>query len=212
MPFTTGADNQSLDALNATFGSYTPVVAYASLHSAYSATGANELSGGSPAYARLALTWSTASGGSKAISGVTGGPFNVPAGQTVAFVGLWSAATSGTFAAMGANGGAAMYAFTAATSGNLFTVPASPAPSYTAGQAVVIWGGVGATTPGGFTAGNIYYVASAPTTSTFTLSATSGGSAVTVSAAGSGLIQAITLETFGAQGTFTLTADTLSIQ
>jgi hypothetical protein len=202
VPLTSTADNQALDAL-ANVAPSTSVVGFASLHSAYSATGASELTGGSPAYARQALSWSSASGGTKSLS-ATPSAFNVPAGATVAFIGLWSASTAG----MGANGGASAFAYTAATSGNLFTAPGS---AYSANQAVVVWSGVGTTTPGGFTVGNIYYVLS-PSGATFTLSATPGGSAVTVSAAGSGLIQAITLETFGAQGSFTLTADALSIQ
>lgn len=41
---------------------------HGSLHSAYSSSGANELTGGSPAYARKALTWAAASGRSKATS------------------------------------------------------------------------------------------------------------------------------------------------
>jgi len=215
MPFVSATDNQALNAVIGTNPGGS-LAAYASLHgvltssggSGYSATGANELTGGSPAYARVALTWASggASGGSLSLQS-TPSAFNVPAGYTVQFVGLWSASTSGTFGGMGANGGATMYSFTAATSGNLFTAPGS---SYSNGTAVVIWSGVGATTPGGFTVGNIYYVISA-SGATFSLSATSGGSAVTVSAAGSGLVQAITLESFGAQGTFQLSADTLSL-
>lgn len=50
-------------------------------------TGANEVTGGSPAYARLPITWT---GG--AVDGTfTGsvGIFNVPGGVTVKWVGLW---------------------------------------------------------------------------------------------------------------------------
>jgi hypothetical protein len=69
---------------------------YASLHSADPGdTGANEISGGSPAYARKAITWNAAAAGSMDDSNVP--VFDVPAGTTVAFVGFWSALTSGTF-------------------------------------------------------------------------------------------------------------------
>jgi hypothetical protein len=205
MPFTATADDQALDAL-ADVAPSTNLIAYASLHSAYSATGANELTGGSPAYARVALSWSAAAGSSKSLS-ATPSAFNVPGSSAVAWIGMWSAATGGTFTGMGANGAATQYVFTAATSGNLFTAPGS---GYSNGQAVVLFPGAGGTTPGGFTAGTIYYVVSV-SGATFELAATSGGSAITVSAAGSGLVQAITLETFGAQGFFTINADTLSL-
>lgn len=70
--------------------------AYVSLHSADpGATGANELTGGTPAYARKAATWSAAAAGAKALSNQP--VFDVPAGSTVAFVGLWSALTAGTY-------------------------------------------------------------------------------------------------------------------
>ena len=68
--------------------------AYASLHSADpGSTGASEILGGSPAYARKALAWGTAASGATTVT-VT---FDVPTGVTVAGAGLWSAATGGTF-------------------------------------------------------------------------------------------------------------------
>lgn len=76
---------------------------HASLHTADpGATGTSEVTGGTPAYARKALTWSAASGTTKAAAQVT---FDVPAGTTVTHFGLWSASTSGTF-----RGGAALSA------------------------------------------------------------------------------------------------------
>jgi hypothetical protein len=65
-----------------------------SLHTADpGTTGTSEVSGGSPAYARKAITWGGASGG--VITGTV--TFDVPAGTTVTFVGVWSATTAGTF-------------------------------------------------------------------------------------------------------------------
>lgn len=206
MPFTSTAEAQMLDSLSNQSGAApTNIVAFASLHSAYSATGLNELTGGSPAYARKAITWTAASGGSKTAS--SSPVFDVPAGTTVAYVGLWSTVTSGTFSGMGPNGGATQFAFTAAVSGNTFTVPGS---SYTVGQAVVLFPGAGATLPTPYVAGTIYYVITASGTA-ITLSTVSGGAVLTVTAAGAGIIQGITLETYGAQGTFTLSSDTLTI-
>jgi hypothetical protein len=56
-------------------------------------TGASEVTGGSPAYARQALTWTAGTTGTATSSGT----FDIPAGVTVAWVGLWSALTAGTF-------------------------------------------------------------------------------------------------------------------
>jgi hypothetical protein len=89
MPLSNNAKNAMLDALAA-------VAVYASLHSGDpSTTGANEISGGSPAYARKAITWNAASGGN--LDNNANPVFDVPASTTVAYVGLFSAVTSGTF-------------------------------------------------------------------------------------------------------------------
>jgi len=203
--FTASAQDQMLDALSG--GTPSSIIGYAGLFSAYSATGtANELTGGSPAYARQAVTWSGAAGGSKGSASVAGA-FNVPAGSTVAFVGLFSAVTAGTCAGMGPNDAGTPYAFTATlASPGVFTAPGS---SYTSGNTVVVFPGAGATLPAGITAGTIYYIVSA-SGSTFELSATSGGSAINLSAAGAGIVMSVTPEVYGAQGLYTLTSETLS--
>lgn len=90
MPLTHAAKNIGLDAIAA-------VIGFISLHDGDpSTTGANELSGGTPAYARKAATWDAAASGSVAIGDAVG-PFDVPAGTSVQYVGFWSAATGGTF-------------------------------------------------------------------------------------------------------------------
>lgn len=72
------------------------VAVFASLHSGDpGSTGANEISGGSPAYARKAITWNAASAG--ALDNNANPVFDVPAGTTVSYVGLWSAASGGTY-------------------------------------------------------------------------------------------------------------------
>lgn len=83
------AKNLMLDALGA-------VVGYVSLHTASpGTTGANEVTGGSPAYARKAVTWNAASAGD--LDNNANPVFDVPAGVTVTHYGLWSALTGGTF-------------------------------------------------------------------------------------------------------------------
>lgn len=83
-------------ALNVMVGALQGVAGWASLHSADpGATGTSELAGGSPAYARKAVSWAAPSGGSGDTSANM--TFDVPAGSTVAYWGLWSAASGGTF-------------------------------------------------------------------------------------------------------------------
>jgi hypothetical protein len=68
---------------------------YVSLHTADSSSGASEVTGGSPAYARQAITWSAPT--SSAMSNSAQVVFNVPTSTTIRFLGYWSAATGGTF-------------------------------------------------------------------------------------------------------------------
>ena len=59
---------------------------------------ANEVTGGTPTYARKSITWATASGGSMSASNQP--VFDVPASTTVSHVGFFSAVTSGTYFGM----------------------------------------------------------------------------------------------------------------
>lgn len=94
MPYTPTGKNLMLDALRGI--NPTIAAAYASLHTgAPGDSGANEVTGGSPAYARKAITFGAASGGSMA---ATNQPvFDVPGSTTVTHVGFWSAVSGGTF-------------------------------------------------------------------------------------------------------------------
>jgi hypothetical protein len=77
----------------------TGVSSYISLHSADpGTTGASEISGGS--YARVSVTWGSASAGSMANTNTL--TINVPSSTTVAYFGLWSASSSGTYQCGGA--------------------------------------------------------------------------------------------------------------
>lgn len=68
--------------------------AYLSLHSADpGTTGASEVTGGS--YARVAVTWNAPSGGAVTNAGAVS--LNLPALGTAAYVGVWSAASAGTY-------------------------------------------------------------------------------------------------------------------
>lgn len=79
---TDAARDEALDAIGALATRF-------SLHSADpGSAGANELTGGSPAYARQAGTWAAASGGEMLQGGDE--TFDIPAGSDVAYWGSWS--------------------------------------------------------------------------------------------------------------------------
>jgi hypothetical protein len=89
MPLSTAAKNAMLDHLAG-------LAVFASLHTADpGATGTNEVSGGSPAYARKAITWNAAASGN--LDNNANPVFDVPAGTTVTHVGFWSAVSAGTW-------------------------------------------------------------------------------------------------------------------
>lgn len=89
MPLNDNGRHACLNGLGAVAG-------FASLHTASpSTTGANEVTGGSPAYARKAITWNAAASGNLDSSNQP--LFDIPAGTTVTHFGLWSAASGGTF-------------------------------------------------------------------------------------------------------------------
>jgi len=87
--FTDFAKNFMLDALD------TGVI-YVSAHTATPGlTGANEVTGGTPAYARQLAGYNAASGGSMALTATE--TLDIPSGVTVSFLGIWDAVTAGNF-------------------------------------------------------------------------------------------------------------------
>lgn len=176
--------------------------AYGSLHTAYSVTGANEVTGGSPAYARKALTWAAAASGAKALA-ATLPVWDVPAGTDVPWIGFWDAVTSGNFLGMLPNGGASLKRFLVPTGDLGADILESPAHGFSNGDTVIIWAASGI--PTGLAVGTVYYVVSAAP-DTCKLAATSGGSAIDVTAIGSGYLQKIVVEHLAGQGTLTVSS------
>ena len=89
MPYSIVGKNAMLDALGG-------LAVFVSLHNIDPGeSGINEISGGSPAYARKAITWDAATAGS--LNSSNQPVFDVPAATTIAFVGFWSALTLGVF-------------------------------------------------------------------------------------------------------------------
>lgn len=197
--FSDGAKNLMLDALAA-------VAVFRSLHSAYPGnTGANEIAGGSPAYSREAITWNAAATGTMDDSNT--GVFDVPAGTTIAWQGLWSLAAAGTFYGSQPLGATGLAPFTAEADTDVLTADQH---GFSDTQQVVVLDATGAVLPTGLVEGTIYFVRDA-TTDTFKLAATSGGAAIDLTVDGAGFVVRIVPETFGAQGTYTVTDTDLSL-
>lgn len=205
MRFADVAAQRMLNALDESGGAGVGAT-HGSLHTAYSSTGTSEVTGGSPAYARKALTWAAASGRSKATS--ASAVFDVPAGTTVRWVGLWDAVTAGNFLGMTPNGGGIPQGFVVPDISN--DVLECVAHGFSNGDQVVVWAVPGDPVPTGLAEGTVYFVTNA-TTDDLTLSATSGGSTINITAIGAGLLQKIVPETFGAQGTHTVSTATMSL-
>ncbi len=84
-------------AKNAMLDHLASLITHAGLHTDVVGSGSGgEVTGGSPAYARKAITWSAAAAGVLA-KNATDPVFDIPAGTTVRRLGFWGALTTGTF-------------------------------------------------------------------------------------------------------------------
>lgn len=184
---------------------------FGSLHTAYSTTGANEVTGGSPAYARKALTWGAAASGSKALA-ATLPTWDVPAGTTVAWWGGWDAVTSGNFLFMMPVGASLPTNMSVDAGDVTANTIQSEAHGLSADNRVVFWPGSGSGLPAGLTVGTVYWViATGLTADVFSVSTTQGGSAVDITDEGGGLVQKCVPETFSGQGTYALTSASIDL-
>jgi hypothetical protein len=167
-----------------------------SLHTAFSATGANEVTGGAPAYARKAITMAAASSRARAAS--TQPVFDVPAAATVRFIGLWTNAGA-VFRGMYANGGTER-GFQVDTTNNRILCEGHGLAN---DEKVVFYGG---TPPTGLSEGTVYFVVgvTASDPDYFQASASQGGAAIDLTGqhAAACKVSKIVEESYGAQGTF----------
>lgn len=197
---TNTAKNLMLDAMDESIATG---MKFGSLHTAYSTTGTNEVTGGSPAYARKALTWSAASGGSKALA-ATLPTWDVPAGTTVSWIGAWDAVTVGNFLGMMPAGASLPQPCAVEVSADLTSnLIFAKAHGFAAGKAVVFWGAE----PTGLTTGTIYFVIAAGLTAdAFSVATTAGGSAVDITGTApySFFVQGCIPEVFAGQGTYAM--------
>ena len=167
-----------------------------SAHTAYSSTGANELTGGSPAYARKAVSFGAPSAGVKALSASV--TFDVPAGVTVRYIGRWTAITGGTFLGMEALGGSDSEFAVDLTADTVL----EPGHGRAADSKIVFHGD---TT--GLTEGTVYFVRN-PTTDTYQVGATAGGAAINLTGypGRKCVVSTIVEEAYASQGTLQVTA------
>jgi hypothetical protein len=196
----------SVAGRNAGVSGITALSGFVGLFSAWpGATGSvNELTGGSPAYIRKAIAWGAPAAG--ASISATQPVLDVPAGSTVAFVGLHSLAAAGTFYGAAPVGGGVPKPFTSQVT-DIVTCESHGFADTT--KVIVISTGAQAPPPE-LVEGTIYFVRDS-TTDTFKLAATSGGAAIDLTTTGAGFVTTIVPETYAAAGTFTVAANTISL-
>jgi hypothetical protein len=183
---------------------------FLSLHTAFPPGSGNELTGGSPAYARKSFTWSAAATGAKASSAAQ--TFDVAAATTVRAVAVYDASTVGTQKAWSPAGASARRAFGVDSAGVTSNLISSPAHGLVAGNSVVVWPTIGAGLPTGLAEDTEYFViATGLTVDLFSLATTLGGSAIDITAIGDGDVQKFVPEVFAGQGTYQVTTFTVSL-
>lgn len=213
MPFNDLSKNAMLDGLDESITAGIKHVGIGQLTTAPASDGspgtgataaATEATGGSPAYARQAVTWGAAASGAKANTGAL--TFDVPAG-TYAFFTWWNASTGNTgseyrgYAVFG--GATPKKGFATVDAGD---VTANTITSNGHGLAnadrVVLFNVLGETIPAGITEGAAYFVVGA-TTDTFQIALTSGGAAVDLTGQGEAYFEKCVPEVFTGQGQIT---------
>jgi len=181
-------------------------------HTALGIAGA-EVAGGSPAYARKAITWQAAGTPTARSKSITAPViFDIPAGTTVRGIVLWSALTAGTARAWAPAGASARRAFSVDTTGLTNNDIFSPAHGLVAGNSVCFWPTIGAVLPTPLAEDTEYFVIAAGlTTDAFRVSATLGGASIDITAIGDGDVQKFTPEVYGGQGTYQATDFPISL-
>jgi hypothetical protein len=202
MPFNDTSKNVMLDALDESATQITHVGVHTLTDPGTSTNaGAGEATGGSPAYARQAVTWGAAASGQKSNTGAL--TFDVPAG-TYAFFTYFNASSGNTsnYRGYAPFGGATKGFAEVNAAGVTGDIIYSSAHGLANGDRVMVFNVFAESLPTGLTEGTVYFVVGA-TTDSFQVSATSGGAAVDITAVGELFFQKVIPETFGAQGQIT---------
>lgn len=176
----------------------------------------NEVTGGSPAYARKAITHTaTAAAGSISPSSGLPATFDIPAATTVRALAVMNSVTvgAGTVIAWSPAGAGPRLSIntgdsTDVTNNDIF----SEAHGLVAGNSVLFWDDFNSGLPNGLSEDTEYFViATGLTADAFRVSATLGGSAVDITGAGVGTVQKFVPEVYGGQGTYQATSYTTSL-
>jgi hypothetical protein len=207
MPLTTAGQNAVGDEIfSLGSGTFPLAEAWISLHSADPGlTGANEVTGGSPAYARKQNTFPAFASGTA--DNDTAILFDVPAGDVVGW-GVWDLATAGVCFQTGwfSTVSNAILVPDADVAGNLIR---SHEHGFAANDRVVFEVLEGLTVPAGLAVGpaTIYHViATGLTADAFSVSATQGGAAIDITASGVAIVRKVVVTNYGAQGQFQINA------
>jgi hypothetical protein len=203
--------NEMLDALDEANTKITHVAVWQLTDpgTGVNATG-SEATGGSPAYARQAVTWGAAAGEIKQNTNAI--TIDLPAG-TYGFLCWFNASTGNTNNYRG-------YAPINGTVRGFFSVDTtltndqflSPGHGLTNGDRVMLFNAFGTALPTGVSEGTVYFVVNVAT-DTFKVSTTSGGAAVDLTAVGGGegYFEKIIPETFASQGQLTVAVGALTL-
>lgn len=214
MPFNDAAVNVMLDALDESVTQITHVGILTL--GTDPGTGTNhagvEASGGSPAYARQAVTWGAAAGRLKTNTNAL--TFDVPAG-TYGYFGWFNASTGNTanyrgYAPFG--GASPLRGFGSVDPVLANDALLSPGHGLANTDRVILFNVLGTALPTGLTEGTVYFVVSSATDS-FKVSTTSGGAAVDITAVGGGELywERVVPEVFASQGQITVAIGQLSL-
>lgn len=211
MPFNTAAKNVMLDALDE---SATQITHVGVGNLTDPGTGTNyagtEATGGSPAYARQAVTWGAAASELKQNTGAL--TFDLPSG-TYGFLLFFNASTGNTgnyrgYAPINGTVQGVGAVDTTLTNDQIL----SPGHGLVDGDRVQLFNVFGTSLATGLTEGTVYFVVNSAT-NTFKVSTTSGGAAVDITALGGGEVyfQKVIPEVYGAQGQLTVAIGALTL-
>lgn len=203
MPFNDTSKNVMLDALDESQTQITHVGIHTLVDPGTSTNvAAGEATGGSPAYARQAVTWGAAASGLKSNTGAL--TFDVPAG-TYGYFTYFNASSGNTsnYRGYAPFGGATKGFGEVNAAGVTGDIIYSGAHGLANADRVMVFNVFAESLPTGLTEGTIYYVVGA-TTDSFQVSLTSGGAAVDITAVGELFFQKVIAEVFGAQGQVTV--------
>jgi hypothetical protein len=169
---------------------------------AYTDLGATEVAGGS--YARQAITWAAASGGTRTNSAQISIP--IPAGTTVQSVGVWDAASAGNSQGYWQIGSTVTGTGTVTASTDVI---ASFAHGLTTDDRVFVVAPAGSSLPTGLAVATLYFVlASGLTTDAFKVSTTSGGASAAITTDGEVAFFKTVPQTFAIAGNLILPVTT----